>query len=835
MRRIYLLVLFLYLLASTLAAQRLMISGQVIDMDTREPLREANIYLHQHRQGQTTDKDGCFKFFLPQQQQIKLRVSYVGYTSQYFEFVLLKDTTINVALRQENQLSELLVHASKRNFSVESSQMSAVEIPLTQIRQVPALFGEVDVLKALQKLPGVQSSNDGQAGIYVRGGNYDQNQITLDGSPLYNAEHLKGFVSAINPDMVENVTFYKGAFPARYGGQLSSVVNVEMKEGDLENYHTELMAGMLSSKVHVEGPIQKGKTSFNISGRMSYFDAIVQPLMESIADNKNSTSPYANVNYYDISAKLVHHLSDIHKLSLFLYWGKDKNNSAPTDSRQVYQTTSGEVETTYDNTRKNATDNSWGNLISALCWKYKPDTDWSMNTNLTYSHYQYKLKYSADIINRTDEADKMVRYYSEKSYSIYHSELDEMALHVDFQRTWREKHSLRWGIKPSIYGFLPTVDVDKNVYNKVWISDGYKETKTVTDSVLGKKMIMFAAAVYAEDDWELNRYLKINGGVRYSLFHASGKSYHSLEPRLSLRWLFRKEMSFKLSYARMAQGIHLLSSSNLIMPSDIWVPTTKDIPLMKSSQWAIGYHYEISKGLDFSLEGYYKTMDNLLEYKEGSSYTNTTGDWQQLVTLGQGKAYGAELLLQKNTGKTTGWLSYTWSKALRTFDELNGGHTYYAGNDRRHNFNIVLAHRFNRHWEGTISWTYQTGQRGILSTTALYGGHVDEYDPFTTFISSSSGDSWGTSIPIYFRKYTRFYTYGERNSYVLPAIHRLDVGVTYTFKHDGGESQINFSIYNAYNQQNISNVYIGYENSKTVLKGVCLLPFMPSISYTLKF
>lgn len=841
--------------ATTLTAQqRATITGQVIDAATHEPLQGANVYIPLHKQGQTTNAQGEFKLLFPVNRKIDFRISFVGYTTREFSLSVANDTVMNVTLKQDNRLAEVHIYAPKKDFGVDNPQMSAIEMPIARIRQVPTLFGEVDVLKALQKLPGVQSSNDGQAGVFVRGGNYDQNQITLDGATLYNAEHLKGFVSAINPDMVENLIFYKGAFPARYGGQLSSVIDIGIKEGDMEKYHTELMAGMLSAKVHIEGPILKGRTSFNVGARMSYFDAIVQPLMENIADNKHSMSPYANVNYYDVSAKLAHRFSEQHKIAASFYMGRDKNDSAPTDSYQNYRTgTEEEGLTEYSNTRKNATENNWGNIVSSLYWTYRINNRMTMNTNLAYSSYRYKLKYSSDLENIEEDIlkenetvageelkageKKTVHLKTEKSYSVYHSGIDDASLSLDFLAALSGQHSLRWGAKASFYNFTPTVDVYKYLYKKeLTDKNDYRESIALTDTILGKEQRMTAASIYVEDDWTLNSHLKANIGVRYSLFSVTGKQYHSMEPRLSMRWLLRPDMAIKLSYARMAQGIHLLSSSNLVMPSDIWVPITQEVPLMKSDQWAIGYNYEITKGVDLSVEGYYKTMSNLLEYKEGTSYMTANGDWQELITLGEGRAYGAELLLQKKSGKTTGWLSYTWSKSLRTFDELNGGREYYAGNDRRHNFNIVLTHRFNKHWEGSLSWTYQTGRRGILSTTALYGGHVDEYDPFQAAADGSfDGYTAESGSSIYFRRYTRFYTYGDRNDFVLPAIHRLDAGITYSLSHDGCESLINLSIYNVYNRQNISNVYIGYDNNRTVLKGVCLLPFMPSLSYTLKF
>ena len=296
-------------------------------------------------------------------------------------------------------------------------------------------------------------------------------------------------------------------------------------------------------------------------------------------------------------------------------------------------------------------------------------------------------------------------------------------------------------------------------------------------------------------------------------------------------------MALKLSYAHMAQGIHLLSSSNLVMPSDIWISIDKDVPLMKSNQWAIGYNYEIAKGFDFSIEGFYKQMDNLLEYREGYSPMSPVSSWAQKIVTGEGESYGAELLLQKNTGKTTGWLAYTWSKSIRLFnrpgEEIFSGKKYYAGNDRRHNLNLVINHRFNEHWEASLAWNFQTGRRGTLSTTTILGsGPSDLNESLGTYIENIKN----TLTVIHYLP--ALSSYKERNGHQLPDVHRLDLGMTYTWKIGKLENKVNLSVYNVYNHQNISNIYWGYDSNKMdakqVLKGICLLPVLPSISYTLK-
>ena len=835
MKRLLCMIGAICLIILPIQAQQIMIGGRITDIQTGESLKGANIYLTKQKKGVVSDHQGNFKMTLPVGEKTEMRVSYVGYQTQYLHFQLTNDTTLHIRLTHDNRLAEVDVYADRQLSGIETSQMSAIEVPIEEVKKLPMLFGEVDVMKALQKLPGVQSANDGQAGIYVRGGGYDQNQITLDGATLYNAEHLKGFVSAINPDLVRSLAFYKGAFPARYGGQLSSVVDIGIRDGNMQQYKGEVSLGMLSSKIHAEGPIWKDRTSFNIGTRLSYFDKIVQPMLEKVADNENAMAPYANLNYYDITAKLTHLISDKHKLSALFYMGQDVNDVSP--SQEGWEENGKEQQKT-KKVSQAGTENGWGNLITRIGWDYRPADALQISAGLNYSSYQYNLKQKNYQSYEQKYEDRLNWLRIEDSYVDSHSNIDEMMANVDFRYTADKRHQLRWGTKLSYRSLNPSVNVYEKKYTKELMGSDYQEKTSLTDTVMGGyKQKLAMAAIYMEDDFVLTQQLKANIGLRYALFAVPDKMYHSLEPRLSLRWLFRDNMALKLSYAHMAQGIHLLSSTNLVMPSDIWVSIDKELPPMKSDQWALGYNYEIMKGFDLSIEGFYKRMDNLLEYREGYSLMSPTNRWTEQVVMGEGESYGAELLLQKTTGKTTGWLSYTWSKSLRQFDrpgeELFSGKKYYAGNDRRHNLNLVVNHRFNKHWEASLAWNYQTGRRGTLSTTSFLGNGPSE---FYTDNGTYQENVKNTLTIIQYLPILS--SYKERNGYQLPAIHRLDLGVTYIWKIGKLENKLNLSVYNVYNRQNISNIYWGYDsykmNAKQVLKGICLLPILPSISYSLK-
>lgn len=605
--------------------------------------------------------------------------------------------------------------------------------------------------------------------------------------------------------------------------------------GDFESYHGSASIGMLSSKVQAEGPIWKGHTSFNVAARASYFGAIVQPLLKSVYDNKKAMEPYAKMNFYDVNAKLVHRFSESDRLSAVFYWGKDVSNSSPTDSETNFGSKSGETRT-----KKNETKNNWGNLVSSLYWTHTAGDRFLMNVNASFSLYDYRLSQNVSGYYESRKMGQLQRKTEEVSETRYDSKVKDASITADFRFRPVAAHDLRWGVKGSLQQLSPII----HAYSYNYDYTPSKVTRTETDRAIGKRQNLLTASIYAEDDWTVAPWLMANVGLRYSLFSVENKTYGSLEPRASVRFLLTPAMALKLSYARMAQGVHLLSSSNIVMPSDIWVPVTEKIPLMRSNQYAGGVNYEIMKGLEVSVEGYYKTMDNVLEYNNGASWLNCTGDWQSLVSLGKGRSYGVELMAQRSVGNTTGWVSYTWAKSLRTFDrpgqELNGGREFLAGNDKRHNFNIVVVQRLGQHWKLSASWTYQSGRRGILANTSMYGGVLQEWDPSFRPESSTLKEQEYMQNPNEAEHWAEmpglFTTYRERNNYKLPDVHHLDVGITYSVNHRRfGASEVNLSFYNLYNQQNINSVYIGTNNKKYVLKGICMFPFMPSLTYTLKF
>ena len=778
----------------------------------------------------------------------------------------------SIALTRGVNLDDVIVYGSRNNFGVTSSQMSAVTLNKDQILSVPVFLGEPDVLKSIQKLPGVQSGAEGSAGIFVRGGDYDQNYITLDGSAIYNAEHMRGYVSAINPDIVQSINFYRGAFPARYGSRLSSVIDVGIKDGDVNNYHGLLSIGMLSARAQAEGPIWKGQTSFNVAARLSYFNLIAKPVLKHFYDQPSALQPYSNMKYYDITAKLTHKFNDHNRLSAVFYYGKDIDNESPSESRKTINTIGRvdvltEKQYREDDFRSSGSESHWNNLLMSLYYTSFITTNHRFNINLSYSQYLYDMSIKNQIDDKITDIYRLFYSHEEISKITSHSGVKDLALTFDASLQAGNAHWLRYGAKISRQWLSPKTTVFKDAVVQRFrggmnyggdvssINPLYDEAREFIDYSSGEELGINNLALYAEDDFSIFRRLKLNYGLRLSSYFVTGKSYIALEPRASLRFLITDNLSIKASYSNMTQGIHRLVTNNLIMPSDIWVPITKDMPLMKSNLYGFGVNYEW-KGFYLAAEAYYKTLDNVMEYRNGASYFVDNQNWQDIVALGEGRNYGFEILVERKVGNTKGWLSYTWSKALRTFDrpgnEINGGKEFYASTDHRHNLSVNVSHLLSlskRMWlELSASWTYQTGRRGTVPYSITYGQSIEEYGrllpvvaygevlfSFQAFKLRNGDIMYDTDLGYIGVTAQPFHSFRNINDFKLPDTHHLDINANLTIRNRFGESVIGLSIYNVYNHYNVSNVYVGYKDNRAILKGICPFPFMPSISFTQKF
>ena len=777
---------------------------------------------------------------------------------------------------KEYNLQEVQVTAKRHDFGTKSSQMSAIAISAERIKTLPMLLGEVDVAKSLQTLPGVQSGGEGRAGIFVRGGDYDQNLFLLDGITLYNPEHLQGFTSAVNADLLDDVVLYKGAFPSRFGSRLSSVIDISLREGDMENYHASITAGMLASKIQAEGPIQKGLTSFNIGARLSYFNAIVSPLLKEVVyDNPGQMNNFSHMKYYDINAKLTHRFSDKSKLNAVFYYGRDDNNATPNETTQSleyynYIDFSAAAKALIDNTNLSQRTNNWNNLLGGLYYESQLLPTLRLNASVSYSGYDYKLRYNTQT-NQKKMIDNPGRdkatLYSLRTLNhsnTYYSKVQDVSMQASINYAWKDKHELQAGIQLSLQRVSPKVNFNSNIYTKKLTSDllavllsygsnatieeeFYESTEQNKQNCISGKGSVTSLSAYIEDDMNLSDWLKINMGLRLQGYNADNQTHVKVEPRASMRLMMAKGLALKMSYARMSQGIFMLTSASLVTPSEVWMPLNSKMKPGVSDQVSAGLVKDFDNGIQLSLEGYYKWLDNVVDYREGTSFTSTKS-WNELVALGKGRAYGIEFMAQKTEGNTRGHISYTWSKSLRTFDrpdmELNIGKEFYAAGDRRHNFNINITQRLSKNWDFSASWTFQSGRRANISTTTITGGSPDEFNDFQPEVSKIGLDySMNPNFHYlanmyyentYFEDIVRMDTYRNRNSYTLPPVHRLDISLSHHGNIGIGEMICDIGIYNLYNRQNLSSVYWGYTDNKPALKGVCLFPIMPSISLTLK-
>ena len=786
---------FLTLAALPAAAQKCTISGYMTDATSGESLISAALLEQLSRQGTVTNNYGFYTLTLPAG-PVSLEWSYIGYETQVAAFELQRDTVIHVALKPAAEmLSGAAVTASRSEIGVRGSQMSAIEIPVHQIKHVPALAGEVDVIKAIQLLPGVQSGTEGSAGLYVRGGGPDENLLLLDGVPIYNVNHMMGFFSVFNADAIKNVTLYKGSFPARFGSRLSSIVDVRMKDGNDKEFHGSASIGLLSAKFQLEGPIVKGKTTFNISARRTYYDILSQPLIALYMKLEGDGSEKATGGYYfyDVNAKLTHTFSNRDKLYASYYMGDDKVYARIKMRDETYKT---HMDLGWN----------WGNIVGSVRWNHVFGPRLFVNTTVNYTQYRHKLD-----IGAVEESKRDDSYKDEFSLG-YHSLINDISAATDFEFNPNPNHDIRFGATYIHHAFNPSVTTVR------FATQQSGQQESAVDTTFGDKVLHTnEAAVYVEDNWSIVRWLKVNLGVRYSLYNTDGRTYHSVEPRVSLRALITEDLSFKASWSKMSQSVHLLSNSNISLPTDLWVPVTSRVEPMRSYQTAAGFFYSLGV-VDFSLEGYYKTMENVLEYRDGASFFGTSTGWEEKVAMGRGWAYGVEFLVQKKTGKLTGWLGYTWSKSMRQFDRdghvINLGKPFPAKYDRRHDLSITAAYEINKKIDVSATFIFGTGICGSLALQTLsvqpgYSYMLDSYMP-TVQVDYLEG----------------------RNNYRMPSYQRLDLGVNFKREFRNGHHRtISVSVYNAYNR---NNPFIVYRDG-TDLKQLSIFPIMPSVSYNYEF
>lgn len=789
------------------------VSGYITDLNSGESIIGANIYCPEIKQGVTTNSYGFYSLTLPTG-NYELSYSFIGYQTLAKQITLSASTRIDLQFVPSSiDLDEIELNA-KANF-IKSTQTSVIDIPVTQIKAIPAFLGEVDVLRAIQLLPGVQSS-EGSTGFYVRGGGPDQNLILMDGVPVYNASHIGGLFSVFNADAINNVRLTKGGFPARFGGRLSSVLQIDMKEGNNKKFKGDVTLGLISSKITLEGPIIKDKTSFIFSGRRTYADLIARSFIPS-----NETFA---LYFYDFNAKINHKISDSDRIYLSAYSGSDVlsiESSGGASSKGDSEAGSNDQNFGFGM--------GYGNLTATIRWNHLFSDKLFANTTLAYSRYNFNTDFSlrsfiqdVEIYNQETNTTYSGNSNQELSYG-YLSGIEDWSFGVNFDYMPHPKHDIKFGFSYTNHKFFPgAVDL--------LIDESYPDTSlnVSIDTLMDFSGTTRAHELfyYIEDDINFSNRLKANVGMHIGLYASDSQDnfisqlvdldHYSFQPRISMRYLLNEDWAVKASYAQMQQNIHLLSNSSVGLPSDLWVPAIDSVPSQSSHQVAASLSTQMASGTyEVSLEAYYKTMRDLITYSAGYSNLSSTDTWQNAIeTGGKGESYGMELFLQKKKGATTGWIGYTLSWTNRQFQNINFGNEYPYKYDRRHDISVVVSHTFSDRLDVGFTWVYGTGNATSFPQAVYLG------------LPSQGWNSQSIST---------MESYGNRNSVRMNPYHRLDFGINIHKQLKRHTRTLSLGAYNFYNRKNPFFVYLSQENNERVANQVSLFPFIPSISYRLKF
>lgn len=757
--------------------QNTSLSGYVKDALSKEPLIGVTIQIENSNTATQTNHYGFFSIS-SKKQDFTLVFSMVGYQTKKINSRQINNN-IEVLLAEDTQLLDAVEVKANQQPESSKKQMSSLTLSAAQIKQMPLILGEKDPLKALQMLPGVGMGTEGTSGFFVRGGGADQNLLMLDEAIVYNANHLFGFFSTFNADPIKQVELFKGAFPARYGGRLSSVVDVQMKEGNKQKYQGEGGIGLISSRLTIEGPIKKNKSSFLLSGRRTYADLLTKPFFP-----KNSSIGYY---FYDVNAKLNTEINSRNNLFLSFYLGNDKLSTHDIQESAI-------------RTRKNDTNIGWGNVTTVLRWNHVYNAKIFSNLSLIQTKYNFQLN---------DFSERIANNESSSENLLFRSNIKDYTLKADFDYFHSEKFSAKWGLNYTLHQFTP------RIVGLSFLPNSEQNIQNSTTTIQNNE-----GALYLETSIPFKHNFTLNLGARESFYYYSSLKLN-FEPRISFHKQLPHQQSVQGSYARMNQYVNQLSNTGVGLPTDLWVPATDRIPYSQSDQWAFSYTKDnILKGVSLTFETYYKTLKNIVAYKGGASFLDLNNlndkqkiDWENDLTSGKGWAYGYEWLLQKKAGKFTGLMGYTLSWTIHQFDEINNGKPFYATNDRRHNLELSASYALNKQIR--------------LSANALYmSGNV-----LTTPTGVYSNSDVGNSYSLY---------YDKRNNFRTEPYHRVDVGIQFYKKKKWGEQYWDISVYNVYNRKNpfYYSTVRRVEQSNSFSIGLTrnwLLPILPAITYNFKF
>lgn len=757
------------------SGEKFTISGYVLDAESGEELIGSSILIKELGTGAVTNLYGFYSLTLPAG-NYTLVYSYIGFQPMTKTVTLQGDQTITVEMATNaHAIQEVVITGEKEDANVQSVEMSVVKMNMETIKKIPALMGEVDVIKAIQLMPGVSTIGEGTSGFYVRGGGVDQNMILLDEAPVYNASHLLGFFSVFNADAIRDVQLYKGGIPAEYGGRLSSVLDIRMKNGN--NKKTSLTGGIgtISSRLTAEGPLVKNKGSFLVSGRRTYADLFLKL-------SKDKERRQTQLFFYDLNTKANYKINDKNRLFLSGYFGRD-TFKAGSDFKI-----------------------SWGNATGTVRWNHLFSDRLFSNFTFIYSDFDYSL--GAPEGTEAFEWKSKIRDYGAK---------------LDFNYYLTPNVTLKYGAASTYHRFSPGTakglgdetiftELKQDDYNALehalYISNEHTITPRLT-ATYGLRYTIFqnvgSGTIYNFDD----NYDKIDSTVykKGDFFN----TYHGPEPRLGMRYTLNEFSSLKASYNRTRQYLHLASNSTSSSPLDVWIPSTPNVEPQLADQVAMGYFRNFKQNMfEASAEVYYKDMQNVVDFKDHAQLL-LNPRLEGELRAGKAWAYGLELLVRKNKGDFSGWISYTLSRAERKINGINENRTYFAKYDKTHDLAVVASYKVNERWNVGANWVYSTGSAVTMPTGRFeYGGII---------------------APVY----------SDRNGSRLPAYHRLDLAVTLQGKNNPSrkwQGEWVFSVYNAYFRKNVFAINFRQEEddpNKTYAEKLYLFPIIPAVTYNFKF
>ncbi len=790
MRFVWFFLFVLYFLMPVFAnAQSVTLSGVVCDAETGERLINATVINNRRQIGVLTNEYGFYSIKIDGDNAVQIECRYVGYKSHFVIVEAVRDTFINFNMEKGIDIEEVLV-TSDRAFNLEVHQPGITGMKGEDIIRMSSLMGEPDLARSLQLMPGVQAGKEGTGGLFVRGGSPGQNLILLDGMPVYSPNHIAGFVSVFNPVPVNYLKLYKGGFPAQFGGRTSSVLDIRMRDGNMQKHSGSYSYGTITGNFCYEGPIRKDTSSFLIAGRRTIFDLFVMGFI-LLDTNGESTAGY---NLWDINLKYNKKINDQTRFFMSFYKGQD----------QIFKRTSDNSQNDYLLRRRY--NNSWGNTVASFRLNKIYSSKLFANYTFGFSNYRYQIK---DVINMIGESPN-----KGKNLNNFKSSVSDFVLSADYQYMFNDKHSFNFGLQTNFHMYSP-------IHNQAY----WKADEVVLyDSIWGANNVFSPElAAYFADTYRIGYKLTASIGGRIVTYLFDEISEWSLEPRMSFNYKVNRSMLVSLSYDRMAQFTHLVNSTEQSLPSDMWFPSTKNILPEKSNQYSLGTFYTFTRTNDYNLsfDLYYKQMYNLVENSEGLSFRGAGSDWSKMIVgNGSGKAWGAEFFAERKTGRFTGSIAYTLSKNMRKFDNLNNAEWYPFRYDRRHELAIMLNYKINEHVNFALNWVYMSGEAAtlpkykyMLDVQQFYNENVTSGETFSKVFYSES-----------------------RNSFRMPAYHRFDFSFNFEREVYRGIRTWSLGLYNAYNRMN--SYYLYYDKDKQgeiKLYSITLFPVMPSISYSLKF